>query len=121
MSKFTQTANTYGRENLKEALALVDWYTGTLYPQFTGNPHEAMSRGKAVTFATKVLDFMRETDITWEQMRYVLINVPKTDAKDPTIYLATSPKVMGYWLLTHPDIGWDSLAHTEYQPVEEYY
>ncbi len=120
LSGFKQREAEYGKDNLKQAVALIDWYVGTVYPRVMKQPHEEMSRGKVVTFAVKLLNFMLETGIDWDLMEYVLIQT-SSSGQAPTIYLVTSPRVLGYHLIAHPEIGWESVANTIYQPVDEFY
>ncbi len=120
MSGFSALAERYGADNLRQAVTVIDWYTGTVYPKVTGCPHEQMGRGKVCTFASKLLDFMEATAADLDLVRWVL-NKASCSGKDPTIYFVTTPKVLGYHLLSHPDVDWEAVGNTPYRSVEKYY
>ena len=125
MSIFSDTVTLYGEEQARTALCLIERYCDEVYPQVVGRPHPEMSRAKRMCFAAKLLECMAETGTEFEHICHCLNSViyqaAKGDGTDPTIYYATTPRVLGYWLLMHKDIGFESVAGTQYQPVESYF
>lgn len=124
MTIFAEVTATYGEELAKESIAIIDWYVDILYPQVSRQPHEAMSRSKRMTFAGKLLECASATGIDLETIREILVSIARCTNQgefDVTIYYATSPKVLGYWILQHPDLGFEFVSGTEYQPVDVYF
>ena len=125
MNIFTEITDRYGEAQARKALSLIDQYVDKIYPSVTGRQHPGIGRGKRMGFAAKLLDCMNETSAEFEHICCVLNNVltksPLDKDIDPTIYYATTPKVMGYWLLMHSDLGWENVSETIYEPVSAYF
>lgn len=122
---FQSIVERYDKELIKDAIALIDWYVDTMYPIVTGKVHVQLDRLARVNFASKVIDCMLETGIEELEIFYESFELNANNkfyqGYDPLIMLITSPKVMGYGLLLHEDIGFECVELTSYQPVNEYY
>ena len=125
MSIFTETAERYGEDQAREALELIDQYVDKHYPEATGRVHPEIGRGKRMGFAAKLLDCMYETGADFDHIRHALHNAldvsDEGKVDDPTIYYATTPTVMGYWLLLHSNLSWKNFRDTIYKPVSAYF
>lgn len=85
--------------------------------------HPKESKAKRMAFAEKILECASTTGLDDETIASAMeraIKHYKGDT-DPTIYYATTPKVLGYWLVQDEDVGFESVHQTEYAPGEAYY
>ena len=110
---FEDLFQSYG-ERAKSALEFVDWYIDVGYPQRTGRPHPPEDKDKRALFAKKLLDFSSATveddEIAFASAKATL---QQSDG-DPTIYFATTPRVLGYGLLKLPDGDYSDIKGTDY-------
>lgn len=112
----------YGEERLLPMMDFVDWYIDKGYPARVGHEHNGEDfRAK---FSAKLLDFSdvitRDDSSAIDTAEKALFHVTLED-HNPTIYWATSPKVLGYWGEKTGHTFYDELLGTEYQYVEDAY
>jgi len=118
---FSETVREYGRDRVDNIVSFVDWYVDIAYPSKMGKVHPKESKAKRAIFAKKILDCARDTALDDEDIvNAIKLIISERVNCDPTIYYATSPRVLGYWLLKE-GVFYDSLNGTEYAPVDNPY
>jgi len=119
---FSRATEQFGEERCREALGIVDKYVDKWYPTESGKPHQALNGAQRISFAIKLLQCENETGLDLgHHIHNALIDAVCDSNCDPMIMYATTPQVLGYWLLKQEDVGYESLLHTGYEPVEAYY
>ena len=120
---FSRLTDTYGADDVKSVLDIVNQYIDEIYKSKTGREHDKISKKHRMTFVEKLLDFKNDTDTGQEDLiRLLNYMIENMNVKDPTIYWLTSPTVLGYWYLPFfGDVGYQDLRGTKYMPVEGYY
>lgn len=112
----------YGEERMAPMMDFVDWYIDKGYPKRMGLEHK--KEDARARFSAKLLDFSdvitQDDGGTIDTVEKALASVTIED-HDPTIYWATSPKVLGYWAEKTGHTFYDELLGTEYQYVEDAY
>lgn len=120
---FVLATNAYGEDRVKEALDFVSWYIDTAYPNYTGKQHPDEPTAKRVVFSEKLLrcanDLMIEDQIVFSALKRAIKSY--SDGCDPTIYWATTPKVLGYWIVTDEYLEYEFVRGSDYEPVETFY
>lgn len=120
---FKELTEVYGNEKTTQTISFVSDYIDNLYVVLTGKQHKKESKAKRATFAKKLLECAELFILEFDEIKELVEMIANdTDKKiDPTIYYITTPKVLGYWLLTTELVDFTDLANTEYQPVDEMY
>ncbi len=120
---FVLATNAYGEDRVKEALEFISWYIDTAYPNYAGKQHPDEPTAKRVVFSEKLLrcanDLMIEDQIVFSALKRAIKNY--SDGCDPTIYWATTPKVLGYWIVTDENLEYEFIRGSDYEPVEAFY
>ena len=112
---------TYGEQATKKALSIIDEYIEEAYPKVTGKKHKKLSKPLKMAYAEKLLECVLQTGASPKTVTAALSDLLKNSNSNKEIFYATTPKVLGYWLLRQDDIGFESLKDTIYQPVDTYY
>jgi len=130
-SIFQKVTNEHGEEWAQWALGIVDNYIDKAYLYCKNKEHPNMNKAQRMAFAGKLLDCMSNVTpyehdseydgLSQDNIITALNDILNNANCDPTILYATSPTVLGYWLLRQDGIEWDSLKNTIYEPVETYY
>jgi hypothetical protein len=121
---FSRVKDTYAKNDIDLCYDIVNQYIDSVYNAKTGFTHIEMTSPMRMAFAEKLLkfkaDFLMNEKELLDFLNYIIDNhdYKKIPAQLPYI---NTPTVLGYWLLDHPDYGFDVVRDTEYQPVENYY
>jgi hypothetical protein len=118
---FAKATQLYGERICREALRIVDEFIDIDYPKFRNKPHPPMNRGQRMAFAVKLMECYEETSIDLGEIEQTMYLALQDANCDPTILYTTTPQVLGYWLIKRGEIGYESIHHTAYEPVEAYY
>jgi hypothetical protein len=119
---FNTATERFGEERCRDALGLIDKYIDEWYPAIKGRPHTTLSKAQRMSFATKLLECENETGLNLGyEIHNALVHAVKYSDCNPLIMYATTPQVLGYWLLKQEDVGYESVHHTDYEPVGTYY
>lgn len=114
--EFAELSQEYGEERAVNALQGVNDYIDKLYPLFRKKMHPSISKKDRVLFAERLLNCANQTDLTDEDVLYVIETALKNEKRgDPTILLVTTPSVLGYWIAMDDDFGFSHIKGTEYE------
>lgn len=120
---FAFVTDKYGEDRVREALAFINWYIDTAYPHYTGQQHPDETIAKRIVFSDKLLhcadDLGIEEKFIFSALERAIENY--SDGCDPTIYWATTPKVIGYWIVIDENLGFEFVSGSDYEPVETFY
>jgi len=130
-SIFATTTKEHTKEWTTWGLNLVNWYIDVAYLKRTGKKHTPITKPARMTFARKILDFMDtvtffdedgdEVNPSGTTIKNMLIDFLNNSNADPQIMLATNKPNLGNWILKQPNMVWQSVEGTEYEPVGEWY
>jgi len=118
---FAVATEKYGAERCKEALHVVDQYIDTAYPGVHKRSHPKLNKALRMSHAMKLLNCMDETDAGWDEIIGALNDLLKGANCDPTILYATTPQVLGYWLIKQEGFSYDMVNDSDYAPVAAHY
>lgn len=111
-------------EKLQASKKLTDNYIDKWYEEVTKRAHEPVSLKGRRIFANKLSDCMFCIGLTACEVKRALFDIlieETAKGKDPLIYYATLPKVLGYWLLQQESVTYDMLDNTIYALKEDTY
>ena len=113
---FANLSQKYGEERAVNALQGVNDYIDKLYPLFRKKKHPSISKKDRVLFAERLLNCANQTDLTDEDILYVIETALKNEKRgDPTILLVTTPSFLGYWIAMDEDFGFSHIKGTDYE------
>lgn len=119
---FKTLTDEYGEDRIQYVLEVIDWYIDVAYPEYTGKTHPEENKAKRMSFVQKILHC---ADTTTLEDSYVTMALKRAISNykncDPTIYWATTPSVLGYWIIQDEELSYDFVNQTEYAPVESAY
>jgi len=118
---YAAATEKYGAERCKDALSIVDQYIDSAYPGIHKKPHPNINKALRMSHAVKLLNCMDETCAGWNEITGALNDLLKGANCDPTILYATTPQVMGYWLIKQEGFSYDMVNGSDYAPVAAYY
>ncbi|MDL2234351.1 hypothetical protein LJC63_12360 [Ruminococcaceae bacterium OttesenSCG-928-L11] len=121
-SVYSRAIREHGADDAEWGLRMIGYYVDDYYPRVTGKHHPQLNQHQRMGFARKFLDFVNEMDISDnepDQLLLDIVNDPKIP--DPTIFIATDPKVLGAHALKLNHVPFECLADTRYCPVEGHY
>ena len=118
---FRQTLDEHGKKDTEWALEVIGAYVDELYPAATGRIHEKLNKAQRMGFAKKFLDFVNPYSLLGD-VPYDILKSIATDGKipDPTIFIATSPKVLGHHAVKLNAIDYYEIRDDIYCPYEDY-
>ena len=111
----------FGEEWARFGMEFVSKYTNEWYPSRTGHPHCSIMRGRRAECAWEILQCMGTLDIDEDGITEACTSAVRFANCDPTIFYATTPTVMGYWLVNSGETSFYDLIGTIYQPCEVQY
>lgn len=87
-------------QNMADMVSFVDSYINELYPRKRGHKHLPVKREQYATFARKLLNCAREVDLEPDEIKEVVETaLDEEQHGDMTIFLATMPEQLAYWLV----------------------
>lgn len=119
---FADIVKEHGKSDADWALSIVSKHIDEHYPSVMGHKHPELNKAQRMGFARKFLDFVNLFELCEQTPASILRSIWHDDnIPDPTILIATDPKVLGYHALKIGCVDYQSLRDTEYCPVEDYY
>lgn len=119
---FRRSMDEHGKEDTQWAFDIIGTYVDQLYPKATGRKHNSLNKGQRMGFAKKFLDFVNSYSLLGDAPYDILKSiVADKNIPAPTIFVATSPKVLGYHAVKTKAIDYYDLMDGEYCPCEDYF